>query len=643
MLASGVYEVSVYYRDPDAGGSAPLSPTPTIDYSYTSPGKQYGTPTDVAWTADNDFGWTLPAGTDENTGLFVSFGMKQDNGEIREIGMRAGSVGKGTAPFLERFNERVNRNGEGDYCFRVRILSNDLTQSWHSAWSDWSATRHIVSEGDLKTEIEKINTADKAAAVDAVRGLDANSLASSMAADNTGEGVTASLAGLEAALGLTASVVKAPDAADVRLDPAKVTVVGAGFNSRDKATAPTLTISKPAAELQLPVEGYVNANAIQVDLSLGDKVEKNEDGSLLVPVRITLPVPEGMDPQRLRILHFGGDGKYDREIRPYVFDDNGVWTASFVVTHLSPFAFIETAPDSSEPPEPSGTFTVTFDVNGGKALETDTAGTDAEGRLTVLPVPTRSSYKFAGWYTEASGGEKITADTVFDADATIYAHWTKKSSGGSGNSVPVKPVTPVEPETPTAPVEPEAPVVDASEKFSDIAKDAWYAEAVSYVVSRGLMNGTGSGVFQPDAQLSRAMLAQILYNYSGRPAVGSGNAFTDVDGGWYADAVAWAAASGVVQGNTDGSFAPDSAVTREQAAVIFYRFAQTMGFDTGAKGDLNTFTDSGDVSAYARDAMVWASGCGLISGSDGLLSPAGVATRAQVAAMLQRFCEYAAR
>lgn len=653
VLETGSYDVSVYYNDPDGDVRVPLSPTTTITHNYTSPGQQYGTPTDVAWTEDNDFNWTLPDNAGENFNLFVRFGKKQENGGIRIIGYCGGHTSDDTSRFFERFNERVNRYGEGDYCFSVRVLSTDIMEIWHSHWSDWSELRHIDPAGAVKDGIDKItdglteasDAAAKTAAVDAVRKLDANSLASSLAADNNGTGVTASLAALEEKLGLTATVVKTEDAGiDVATE--KVSVVGAGFNSTDKSKAPTLTISKPAAELELPVQGYVNANAIQVDLSLGDGVDKNADGSLLVPVRITLPVPGNLDPQRLRILHFGGDGHYDRAIVPYVYEDNGTWMASFVVTHLSPFAFIETAPEDPEPPEPSAPFTVTFNANGGGALDPGAAETDAGGKLASLPVPTRGGYDFAGWYTEAAGGDRVTADTVFRADSTIYAHWTKQSggsggsggsgSGGSGGSGSSKPVTP---DVPTTPDRPEVPAIDASERFGDIAKDAWYADHVSYVVSRGLMNGTGGGSFAPDAQLSRAMLAQILYNYSDRPAVGGKSPFADVGGGWYADAVIWASENGVVQGKIDGTFAPNAAVTREQAAVMLYRFAQKLGLDTGVRGDLSAFADSAAVSDYAREALAWASGCGLINGSEGRLDPAGSSTRAQIAAMLQRFCE----
>ena len=136
----------------------------------------------------------------------------------------------------------------------------------------------------------------------------------------------------------------------------------------------------------------------------------------------------------------------------------------------------------------------------------------------------------------------------------------------------------------------------------------------------------------------------ILYNNEGRPAAKGEGKFSDVSGGWYADAVAWAAENGVVTGNADGSFNPNGAITREQIAVILYRYAQQKGYDTSKKADLSAFADAGSVSDYAKEAMAWANASGLINGMDeSSLAPRGNATRAQVAAILMRFLEGAAQ
>ena len=184
--------------------------------------------------------------------------------------------------------------------------------------------------------------------------------------------------------------------------------------------------------------------------------------------------------------------------------------------------------------------------------------------------------------------------------------------------------------------EPQEPV---SHSFPDVAAGAWYAGAVQYVCANGLMEGTGNGLFQPDAVTSRAMIVTILYRLAGAPQAGSA-AFPDVaPGAWYADAVAWASASGIVTGYGSGLFGPNDPITREQLAVMLCRFAQSQGEDT-APGGLQDFADAGDVSAFAREAMGWAVSAGRLTGKDGgRLAPQGSATRAEAAAILMRYCQ----
>ena len=177
--------------------------------------------------------------------------------------------------------------------------------------------------------------------------------------------------------------------------------------------------------------------------------------------------------------------------------------------------------------------------------------------------------------------------------------------------------------------------------FTDVDNEAWYAGAVRYVVDNGLMEGTSAATFAPGTLLTRSMLAQILYNMEGRPATAEAAAFTDVDAdAWYAGAVAWAAAQGIVTGYGDGAFGPGDPITREQVAAILYRYAQYKGEAVTASGDLSAFTDSAAVSSWAQTAMAWAVGSGLINGKDGgVLDPQGSATRAEATAILMRYCQ----
>ena len=177
--------------------------------------------------------------------------------------------------------------------------------------------------------------------------------------------------------------------------------------------------------------------------------------------------------------------------------------------------------------------------------------------------------------------------------------------------------------------------------FTDVASDAWYAQAVAYVYRQGLMSGTAQDRFSPDLTTNRAMLVTILYRLAGSPAVDGGSAFTDVSGGdWFASGVAWASANGIVTGYGDGRFGPNDPITREQMAAILYRYAGFAGQSTAGQADLSGYTDAGQVSPYAAEAMGWAVDRGLITGvSAGTLAPGGSATRAQVATILMRFCQ----
>ncbi len=181
--------------------------------------------------------------------------------------------------------------------------------------------------------------------------------------------------------------------------------------------------------------------------------------------------------------------------------------------------------------------------------------------------------------------------------------------------------------------------------FTDVAADAWYADAVQYVYENGLMSGTSETTFSPDLTTTRGMIVTILYRMENEPTVTSTTAFTDVASDqYYANAVAWAAQNGIVSGTTATTFAPNAAITREQMAAILYRYAQFKGYDVSVKADLSVYTDAASVGAYATDAMAWANGAQLITGTSATtLTPAGQATRAQVATILMRFCENIAK
>ena len=278
---------------------------------------------------------------------------------------------------------------------------------------------------------------------------------------------------------------------------------------------------------------------------------------------------------------------------------------------------------------PARTWNITYVTDGG------TIGglypvTYTEGTVTVLPTNvTKPGYTFLGWFTAYIGGVQVRQiEATETGDKTFYARWQKT----------VLPPPPVTPGTPVTPARPAAPV---GLPFADVSGSDWFYNDVRYVYEKGIMDGTGADRFSPNAPLTRAMIVTILYRMAGSPSVSGSSDFTDVAAGkWFAKAVAWAAANGIVNGYGSGLFGPNDPVTREQLAAILYRYAVYGGMTAVTlEENLGSFADTAQLSAYAIQAMNWAVGQGLINGSGSNLVPKAQATRAQVAAIIHRYLE----
>ena len=195
----------------------------------------------------------------------------------------------------------------------------------------------------------------------------------------------------------------------------------------------------------------------------------------------------------------------------------------------------------------------------------------------------------------------------------------KPAEQPTGPDNPSEPEKPVQPETPAQPQQPEIP----APVYNDVAPTAWYSEAAAYVASKGLMTGTSENNFSPEAQMTRAMVWTLLSRLDNADV-------SAASGEWYAGAQAWS----VEKGLSDGSD-PDASITREQLATMLWRYAGS----PAAEADLTRFSDSAEISDWAGAAVQWAVSAGLLKGSGGGLNPSGSATRAEVAALLMRFCE----
>ena len=340
--------------------------------------------------------------------------------------------------------------------------------------------------------------------------------------------------------------------------------------------------------------------------------------------------------------------------------------------------------------------TVTLDYADGETA--NSLYTVIEGTELTLPTPSRSGYTFEGWY---DGSDRVSSPSYkVTKDVTLTAEWDYNGGGSSSGStrytvsvedtdngsVKVSPTRASKGSTVTVTVKPDegyeldkltvtdknGDSVKLTDKgdgkytfkmpaskvtveavftsveveglpFTDVTSGDWFYDAVAYVYDKGMMEGTTDTTFAPTMNLTRSMIAQVLYNLEERPEAPGAAGFPDVAAGaWYADAVNWAAARGIVKGYDTGAFGPEDSVTREQLAAILYRYAQAKGYDTTQGGmAVREFSDSASISDWAQEAMAWAVNAQVLSGKgNGVLDPQGTATRAEVAQMLMNFGEH---
>lgn len=394
------------------------------------------------------------------------------------------------------------------------------------------------------------------------------------------------------------------------------------------------TVEKIQAKLTAKLTGRKDGVAFY-DIALkyyngSEWIPVNENNFPAKGVDVVLPYPNGTDSKdTFQIVHMltktGSEGEIENV--PHTKEIDGL---RFHVTRLSPFGVSwtkYTAPTTGGGGGGGGGGAVaptTYDIvipsalaNTVKADKTKAAAgdtvtltaagegtltvTDANGKTVALTDLGSGKYTFKMPSAKVSVGFKTTADQPCD--------------GGK--------------DCPSAP-------------FTDVDTAKWYHLSVDYVLTHKMMNGVSSRAFAPNANLTRGMLVQILYNLEGKPKGTAAN-FSDVQAdAWYAEAVGWAASNKVVTGYADGTFRPDAAVTREQAAAILYRYAQSKGIDVsvGENTNILSYVDVQQASEYAIPALQWAVGAGVLNGKNGgRLAPTGTATRAEIAAIMQRWCE----
>ena len=469
-----------------------------------------------------------------------------------------------------------------------------------------------VDTGDLSTE-------EATAVSNALSGAEAElTAAANTQADKnavTSEVATNSLINAEIAIeGKTVTVVVQPYLGIVVEDyntteATKVLSLDITPMYRTVATTATLTGESPE-EIKVQGDdgvGTENVNAVEIP---------NQGGTLSVTgaVEISIPLPTGfVNNNAIYVQH-----KNIYEYTATVKEENGKHIATFTNPHgFSTFTFSTESQAVAE-------------IDGTSYTSLQAAVDDATSDDIIVVKKDTGDLSATAYKTVKvmNGTEKESIDvTINGVSKTIEKEKTEIFVYTSGGG------TPSEPEEPTWPFE------DVTE-----GKD-WFYDAVAYVYENGIMAGTDETTFEPYMELDRAMAAQLFYNLEGKPTVTGDSTFTDVTSGhWAVDAITWAAQNDIVAGIGGGLYDPDSNVTREQFAVMLYKYARFKGYDLTATGDLTQFPDAGSISSWAETALSWANGKGLINGHEnGTIDSKGSTIRAQAASIMANFDQNVAK
>ena len=369
------------------------------------------------------------------------------------------------------------------------------------------------------------------------------------------------------------------------------------------------TVTSGGETVTLPPEGGILTP--DGDLTYGVTVTFDSQGGTAVPAQENIPVGEtATEPAR--------PSKGDNTFTGWYTDPACTqrWDFSQPVTeNMTLYA-------GWTPYIGSYSYEIAVDVSAGGTIRVDRYATEGE-RVTIKVSPDESY--LLDELTVTSGGK--------DVELTDHGDGTYSFTMPSGNVA----ITATFAEDPNW-SEPEEPATDVSEIFTDVPTDHWARAVIQYVYDNGLMTGTSATTFAPEVTTTRGMIVSMLARLEGVTSAEPAG-FTDVSADdWYATAVNWAASAGIVNGYEDNTFQPNAAITREQLAAMLMNYAQWKGQDTSARADLSHYSDADSISSWANDVLSWAVAEGLLTGvTDDTIAPQVHATRAQVAAILQRF------
>ena len=492
-----------------------------------------------------------------------------------------------------------------DYTFYARYAGNDYYEP-SPASEGLTVTTLGAEGGDTLADGETITTEDGTTIT------------------NDGEKIT-----ITPGDGDTTTTITPDDGATVNGDGSVNVPGGSTVTTGD---GPSITVGEDGATVDpdggvtLPEGGSATVGDTEITVPGGGTIKPNGDGSVTIP---------------------GGSTVVDKDGDEYTYPpEGGTLDLDGTVVY---------------------TVTVTFDSQGGSDVAS--RNVDVNTPVAEPDAPTRSGYSFRGWYTAASGGEEWDFSAPVTGDMTLYARWsmnnipdtydielivgeggearTSLGNASAGTSINVTATPDAGYELAYITVDGERidgttfkmPAHDVTVRvyftngssalpFTDANSGDWFYDYVAYVYANGLMDGTSATTFEPNANMTRAMVWAILARIDGETVTGAA---------WATDARAWAMAEGVSDG-TD----PNGLVTREQFATMLYRYAVAKGYDVsiGESTNILSYADFASISEYAIPAMQWACGSGIVTGvTDSTLAPQGTATRAQCAAMLMRFTE----
>lgn len=482
----------------------------SASWTYVRPSAKVATPSAPVWSWPN-MSWTAPAdmtGVEEyEVEMYFA-----ENAESEPYCIYSHYVGSNTESSV--IDVEVQQHGVGFYSFRVRALSSDITVYCNGDWSEMSEPYNLKKlsdgvEGELESILSNGGTADQIR--DSVSNLDDEDLKSAMLADQDNTGAVQKIADLEAAVGVNTNIAVSEDAPAI--DQSKVSIVGAGLNTLENSNEDiTLNIGAPESEDHVLPALYDSTVSVSFSMDL-DNVADTEN--LEVPVKITLPIPENINPDFLVILHYHVDGTME-EIMPYVYSEGGQYYAAFVLTSFSDFVMIE--PIFVDVPD---------DI----------------------------------WYTDA---------VLWAVDEGITQGY-----GSEYTFCPDQPCTRGEIVTFLWRAAGKPAPASSNNPFKDVPANKWYTDAVLWAVEQGITDGYGSSTtFAPDVTCTRDQIATFLWRYFGEPAPASNqNPFIDVAAGqWFTDAILWAAEEGITQGmGSNNTFCPKNDCSRAQIVTFLFR------------------------------------------------------------------------